>query len=568
MHGARWNLRGGWLGWTLAAGLPLAFLGVFFAWPVVALVVQGFFADDGAGGRVLDLSGFAEVLSLPRTWRLVGQTLGQATVGTALSVLLGVPGAYVLYRRRFPGRTLLRGLVTVPFVLPTVVVGVAFRALFAPGGMLGGLGLEETFAGIVVALVFFNYAVVVRTVGGLWERLDPRAEQAARALGATPWRAFRTVTLPALGPAIASAASVVFLFCATAFGVVLVLGGVRYGTIETEIWVRTTQFLDLRSAAVLSVLQLVVVVAALLVGAQARARRERALHLTSDRTASHPLRLRTLADAVPAAVTAAVVLGLLVLPMAGLVARSFRGPDGAWGLGNYVALGTTGGRNALSVTVWEALGNSLRTAAVAAALAVVVGGLVALVVSRRPRAAGMRRTVGVLDGVFMLPLGVSAVTVGFGFLITLDRPLGLDVDLRTSGLLVPIAQAVVAIPLVVRTVLPVLRAIDPRLRDAAAVLGAAPGRVLRDVDGALVLRSLGLAIGFAFAVSLGEFGATSFLARPDTATLPVVIFRLIGRPGAENYGMALAASVVLAVLTATVMMLAERLRGDRLGGEF
>jgi thiamine transport system permease protein len=170
-----------------------------------------------------------------------------------------------------------------------------------------------------------------------------------------------------------------------------------------------------------------------------------------------------------------------------------------------------------------------------------------------------------MDSVFMLPLGVSAVTVGFGFLITLDRPLGLSVDLRTSGLLVPIAQAVVATPLVVRTVLPVLRAIDPRQREVAATLGAPPGRVLATVDWPIVARSLGLAIGFAFAVSLGEFGATSFLARPDGATLPVVIFRLIGRPGAENYGMALAASVVLALLTATVMLLAERLRGDRTG---
>ncbi|MDO8145704.1 iron ABC transporter permease [Isoptericola sp. 178] len=553
--------------WVLAAGLPLLFLGVFFAWPVAALVVQGFFTDDG-GTRALDLSGFAEVLSQPRTWRVVGQTLAQASVGTVLAVLLGLPGAYVLYRCRFPGRALARGLVTVPFVLPTVVVGVAFRALFAPGGTFGWLGIEESFAGVVVALVFFNYAVVVRTVGGLWERLDPRAEQAARSLGASPWRAFRTVTLPALGPAIASAAAVVFLFCSTAFGVVLVLGGMRYGTIETEIWIRTTQFLDLRAAAVLSILQLVVVTGALLVSARLRARRERALHLTSDRSAAHRFSWRRASDAVPAAATVAVVGLLVVVPLAGLVARSLRTPDGTWGFDNYVALGTTGGRNALSVTVWEATANSLRTAVLAALIAVVVGGLVALVVSRRPRSAGLRRAVGALDAAFMLPLGVSAVTVGFGFLITLDRPLGLDVDLRTSGLLVPIAQAVVAIPLVVRTVLPVVRAIDPRLREVAATLGAAPGRVLRTVDGPLTARSLGLAVGFAFAVSLGEFGATSFLARPDAATLPVVIFRLIGRPGAENYGMALAASVVLAVLTATVMMVAERLRGDAGGGEF
>jgi thiamine transport system permease protein len=548
--------------WGTAVAVPLGFLAVFFAWPVAALVVRGFVPDG-----VLDLTGFADVLSSPRTWRLVWLTLTQAVLGTAFSVLLGLPLAYLLYRRSFPGRVLVRGLVTVPFVLPAVVVGVAFRTLFAPGGALGFLSLEESLAGIVVALVFFNVSVVVRTVGGLWERLDPRTEQAAASLGAGPTRVFRTVTLPSLGPAIASAASVVFLFCATAFGVVLVLGGVRYGTVETEIWTRTTQFLDLRTASVLSILQLVVISGALAVSARARRRREAALRLVSAHGSARRLSWRSPQDLATALMGAAIVGGLMVLPLAGLVARSFREPDGSWGLGNYVALGTTGERNALVVTVWEATATSLRTALVATVIALVVGGLVALVVSRRPRSVGARRAVGALDGLFMLPLGVSAVTVGFGFLITMDQPV-LGVDLRTSGLLVPVAQAVVAVPLVVRTVLPVLRAIDPRLREVAAVLGSGPGRVLRTVDLPIALRSVGLATGFAFAVSLGEFGATSFLARPDGATLPVVIYRLIGRPGAENYGMALAASVVLAVLTATVMMVAERLRDERAGGEF
>ncbi|WP_156968509.1 ABC transporter permease, partial [Cellulomonas bogoriensis] len=251
--------------WTLAAAVPLVFLAVFFALPVGTLVLRGF-VDDGA----LDLGGFAEVFSRPRTWRIIGLTLAQATVGTALAVLLGIPGAYVLYRCQFPGRTAVRAFVIIPFVLPTVVVGVAFRSVLAPAGPLGFLGWDGTFAAVVAALVFFNYAVVVRTVGGFWAHLDPRAEQAARSLGAPPWRAFLTVTLPALTPAIASAASIVFLFCATAFGVVLVLGGLRYGTVETEIWIQTTQFLDLRAAAVLSVVQLVVVAAALATASRAR----------------------------------------------------------------------------------------------------------------------------------------------------------------------------------------------------------------------------------------------------------------------------------------------------------
>ena len=540
--------------WAVAAAVPLVFLGVFFAWPVLALVGRGF-VPDGA----LDLSGFTEVFARPRTWRIIGLTLAQGAIGTVLAVLLGVPGAYVLYRCRFPGRSALRAFVTVPFVLPTVVVGVAFRALLRENGPLGFLQLDGTFTAIIAALVFFNYAVVVRTVGGMWERLDPRPEQAARSLGASPARAFRTVTLPALTPAITSAASLVFLFCATAFGTVLVLGGMRFGTVETEIWIQTTQFLDLRAAAVLSVVQVVVVAGALAVAARARSRRERALSLVDTAVAAtgrpHPL---------PAAVTA-VVLVLLALPLGTLVAGSLRTGDG-WGLGHYRALGTTGGPNALTVTVWEALGNSLRIAVDATVLALVVGCLVALVVSRRPRVPAARRAVGVLDGVFMLPLGVSAVTVGFGALLTLGHPFGIATDLRSTGVLVPVVQAVVAVPLVVRTVLPVLRAVDPRLREAAGTLGAGPGRVLLGVDGALAARSVGLAIGFAFAVSLGEFGATAFLARPDSPTLPVVIFRLIGQPGADNYGMALAASVVLAALTAGVMALAERLRGP-VGGE-
>jgi thiamine transport system permease protein len=167
----------------------------------------------------------------------------------------------------------------------------------------------------------------------------------------------------------------------------------------------------------------------------------------------------------------------------------------------------------------------------------------------------------------MLPLGVSAVTVGFGFLLTMGHPFGIQTDLRSSGVLVPIAQAVVAVPLVVRTLLPVLRAIDPRLREAAGTLGAGPGRVLATVDLPLAARAVGLATGFAFAVSLGEFGATAFLARPDMPTLPVVIYRLIGLPGPDNYGMALAAGVVLATLSAGVMALAERLRAGTSGGE-
>jgi thiamine transport system permease protein len=540
---------------VLAAAVPLAFLGVFFAWPVAAIVGRGFW-DDGA----LDLGGFADVLGRSRTWRIVGQTLAQSVVGTVLAVLLGVPGAHVLHRRRFRGRAVVRVLVAVPFVMPTIVVGVAFRGLLVDGGPLGFLGLDQTFVAVVAALVFFNYCVVVRTVGALWAHLDPRPEQAARALGASPWQAFRSVTLPRLAPAIGSAAALVFLFCATAFATVLVLGGPGYGTIETEIYVQTTAFLDLRAAAVLSVLQVLVVLGALVLLAVARRRREVAQRLQPDAARVPPLGRQDLPAAI---VTAVVVLGLLLLPLVGLVAGALRVDDG-WGLANFSALAHTAGVPGIEVSVWQATANSLRIAVDATVIAVTLGVLVCLLLSRRPLGWWLRRARAVLDGAFMLPLGVSAVTVGFGFLVTLNRP---PLDLRDSVVLVPIAQAVVALPLVIRTLLPVLRAIDSRTREAAAVLGASPARVLAHVDLPVLGRSLGLAVGLAFAVSLGEFGATAFLSRPDRATLPIVVGRLISRPGEDNLGMALAAAVVLAVLTMGVMAVAERLRADTAGAD-
>ncbi|MDR0483140.1 MAG: iron ABC transporter permease [Cellulomonadaceae bacterium] len=534
--------------------MPAIFVALFFAWPVITMLIRGFTSDDGGG----TLATVTSVMASARTWGLIRTTLLQAVIATAAATALGVPAAYLLYRTRFPGRSAVRGIITVPFVLPTVVVGVAMRALFRTDGWMGVLGLDHTMAAVVVALVFFNISVVARTVGGVWERLDPRAEQAARALGATPFRALRTVTLPQLIPAITSAAGVTFLFCATAFGVVLVLGGPQYATVETEIYRQTTQFLNLPTAAVLSLVQIVMVVASLGAAAAARRRTERTLAVTTEARAAHRWSHSNPGDVVAAIITGVTAAVLIIAPLGALLLRSFQDAHGNFTLMNYQNLGTTGSRNALNVTVWHALGTSLRTAFIAALVAMVVGSLAALVLSRRPRNQMAVRALMGFDALLMLPLGVSAVTVGFGFLVTFTTRLPGGMDIRTSGLLVPLAQAVVAIPMVVRTMLPVLRGIDPRQREVAAVLGASPARVLWTVDVPLAARSAAMALGFALAISLGEFGATAFLARPDSATLPVVIVRLMSRPGADNYAMALAASVILAALTAALMLLAER----------
>jgi len=532
----------------LALG-PVLVLAVFFLLPVGGMLGRGLWPDGH-----FDAGGALATLGRPRVHRVIWFTLWSSTVATAITVALGVPSAYVLHRLRFPGAALLRSAMLVPFVLPTVVVGVAFRQLLAEGGPLGSLGLDGTPAAIIAALVFFNVAVVVRAVGASWDGLDPRPGEAAAALGAGPGRVFWTVTLPALRPAIVAAASVVFLFCATAFGVVLMLGGLRYATVETEIYLRTTQLLDLQGAAALSLLQLLTVTALLLVAQRAGITRTSSSGTTT--RARRPRRTD-----LPAITLTASVLVLLALPMAGLAVSSLQDGD-RWSLANYRLLTSVGENNALAVPVTDALVNSLRTAVDATWMALLLGLLVSIVVTRRSHSRGERRAKAALDGFFMLPLGVSAVTLGFGFLITLNRP---PLELRDSPLLVPIAQALVALPLVVRTIAPALSGIDDRLRQAAASLGAGPWRAMLTVDLPVVVRPLVAASGFAFATSLGEFGATSFLARDEHPTVPIVIYRLIGHPGEHNYGMALAASVVLALATALVMLAVDRLRSRKLG---
>lgn len=553
----RWPGR---LAWTAAVALPLGFLTLFFAWPVLSLAAVGFGGGIGASGQGSpSLDGFTAVLSESRTWRVIGQTVAQATSGTALSLALGLPTAFVLYRLEFRGRGLLRGLSTIPFVLPTVVVGISFTALLGPGAPLAWLGLDQTFAIVVLALAFFNVTVVSRTVGGFWAQLDPRAEQAARMLGSSPARAFMTVTLPRLAPAIASAAALVFLFCATSFGVVLLLGGRAFSNIETEIYRLTVQYLDLRSAAVLSLVQFAMVALVLVVSTRLRRRSERATEMRFDSGRA----VRPGPSHLPAIICFALTALLLhALPILALVLRSFRDGEGRLSLANYVNLFAPPPTARLNGTVIDALMLSLGFALIATAIAMSLGVLVALVASRRPRNRALQRGIEAFDGFVMLPLGVSAVTVGFGLLLTMHRPLGLGLDLRTSVVLIPIAQALVALPLVVRTLLPVLRGLDPKQREAAAMLGATPLRVIGSIDLRVLARPLGLALGFAFATSLGEFGASAFLVRPGAQTLPVMVAELIGRQGSENYGMALAAAVVLGVLTATVMLLAERWRGE------
>jgi len=541
----------------LLAAPPLAFVGLFFLWPVANILALGI-----APGGSLALGGVFAAWREPYVLDVVLFTVGLATVSTALTLLLGLPVAWVFARFDFPGRRVARALTVVPFVLPTVVVGSAFLALLGPRSPLNAaaeaiLGpdvpqvrLDGSAAAIVIAHVFYNVAVVVRLVGGLWEHLDVRSEEAARVLGASPWRAFREVTWPLLRPAVISAASIVFLFTVTSFGVVLLLGGPRDTTLEVEIYHQTAILLDLPTAAALTILQMAGILVLLLASARAQERLAVQQHLAAAGTTARrprPGRERLVVAGILVATAVFMLTPLLVL-----VERALAGPDG-YGVEAFAALLREDPRTRLAAAPIGAVVDSLLFAVATTLLAGSLGLLAAAVVGYRR--GWLSRS---MDALIMLPLGTSAVIVGFGFLVALDTP---PIDLRTSILLIPIAHSLIALPFVMRAVVPVIRSIDDRLREAAAVLGASPARAWREVDAPILGRAALVGAGFAFAISLGEFGATLFIARPDTVTIPVAIFRLLGQPGAANFATAMALATVLMGLSAGAVLLIERLRG-------
>ncbi len=545
-----------WRGRLALAAVPVAFLGLLFVWPVTRIVLEGI---RPAGS--LELGAVATVIGDPTLRQVAWFTLWQALASTVLTLALALPAAYVFARFRFAGKRLLWAALIVPFVMPTLVVGTAFLQLLGPGGPLP-VDLRRSVWAILLAHAFFNYAVVVRTVGGFWANLDPALEESARMLGASRWQAFRRITLPLLAPSIAAAAVIVFIFTFTSFGVVLVLGGPGLHTIEVEIYTQTFSFLHLDVAAVLALIQLLAVVAALVVYDRVQRRRSEPLRLVAADVAER--RPTSLGERALVAANLGVMALLLAAPLAVLVIRSFSTENG-WGLTYYRALDQVGRGSNAFVPPIEAVRNSVLFAVAATIIAVVVGGLASLAIVGRAGGHGAgagtspspSRVARWFDTALMIPLGTSAVTIGFGFLITFDRA---PLNLRNSALLVPLAQALVALPLVVRAIVPALRAVDPRLREVASSLGATPWQVWRSVDLPIVSRSLAVAAGFAFAISMGEFGATVFLARPDLPTLPVAINRLLGQPGSLNVGQAMALSTVLMVITAGAMVAIERLR--------
>jgi thiamine transport system permease protein len=567
---------------------PLTFLALFYFYPLGSILHLSFMRSHGGAAENLILS-----LSSPGIRKVIWFTIWQAGISTLLTLGVGLPGAYLLARYDFRGKTLFQALSGIPFVMPTLVVAAAFNALLGARGWLN-LGLMNLFmlsepplritnslVAIFSAHVFYNTTIVLRLVGDFWSHLDPRLNQAARTLGASGWRTLRYITLPLLLPAIYAAALLVFIFDFTSFGVILVLGGPRFATLEVEIYNQTTGLFNLPLAAALSLIQLACTLGLTVLYTRLSGRLVRPLALRSQAHTQKPL--RSWRSRLFAGMVVSLLLAFLTVPLVGLAARSltYIGAEGravprpgepppqperpGLTLAYYRELSINRRGSLFYAPPVVAIVISLAYALATMVLALALGFPAAWALARGPTAQGQATGLNRwLDPLLMLPLGTSAVTLGLGFIVALDQP---PLDLRTSPMLVPLAHTLVAFPFVVRSLTPALQSIQPRLRAAAATLGASPWQVLRAIDLPLVGRAGLVAATFAFTISLGEFGATALIARPEFPTIPIAIYRLLSQPGALNYGQAMALSTILMLVTAAGMVAIEHLRITR-AGEF
>ncbi len=539
--------------------IPLLFLAAFYVLPLGVVFQKA-------------LEGFQESFLNNGLLRKIGEplvfTVYQAGLSVILTVLVGFPIAYVFSHFEFKGKGFFRTVVTLPFILPTVVVAAAFNSLLGSNGWLNLLMMHvfnlesppiqimNSLGIILLAHVFYNTSVFVRVVGAAWAQLETEQEQAASTLGATAWQRFWLIALPLLKQSIISAVLMVFLFDFTSFGVILLLGGPAFTTLEVEIYLQTTQMLNLPLAGILSVVQMVMTF--LISWFMLRD------HHTGMVTFLPDIKNERLRR--PSSGSQKILLGVLlvflflffVLPELSLLLRSLviveadSTASGAitakFTLDFYKELFQNTRGSLFYISPFEALKNSISYALSTTIIAGILGIIAAYGLLNFHKAKIVRALV-------ILPLGTSSVTLGLGFLLAFTR---LAFFQQFPQILIPIAHTLVALPVVINTIYPAFSVIPENLRSAAGNLGATPIKILQKIDLPLIRRSLLVGALYAFILSLGEFGATSFLTRPEYPTMPVAIYRYLNLPGALNYGQAMAMACILLAVCALSMLLMER----------
>ena len=479
-----------------------------------------------------------ESLNLLRTEAIrnvVWFTTWQSLVSTALALTVALPLAFVTANFKFKAQRLTTSLISMPFILPSIVVGVAFLQILPNN-------FHRTAFALILAHVYFNFGFASRLISARWLQIHPHLDDAARTLGASPLKLFRTLTLPLLSKAITNAALIVFTLCFTSYGVVRVLGGPSRSTLETEIYFRAMQLGDVSGAMLLSALQIVIIALLFVVTTKASSKKfEQSTRPTITRQKS----LQTRKQKVIAATIISIATLFAIVPVLAIALKS---------INTNSRFTTTAWRTVFTnPEITQSIAKTFTYSVIAMGLATLLGLLCACSVAYNNK-------FHFISGLTTLPIVISAVSIGLGIIITFDTQ---PFDWRGAQLMLPLAHTLVALPLVMRIISPVLQAIPDSLRQASSVLGASPRQTWLNIDFKIIRRAAISAAAISATVSIGEFGASSFLARRGAETLPVMISRLLSRPGDSLQSQAFALATLLVMFSLVIIFVIDSFTEDK-----
>jgi len=540
--------------WTyIVLVFPIILLSIFLIFPVGAVIIYGLFSGTG--------SSFMETISAYYTQFTIAFTLVQASISTILALLIGLPGALLLARLRFRGKSLIRALIIVPFVLPPIVVVVGFIQMFGSFGIIDSilmlitksttsiLNLADGVVGIVLAHTFYNAPLVMLLVSASMERLNPEIEESAEILGADSVSRFRRITLPHILPSLSASAILTFLFCFMSFPIVLAFGNGVYRTLEVQIW-NAFRWSDYGEASSLVLIQILITISL----AVSYIKLGRVTENQSGPTST--IRTTTLGKYKlweKIAITAYIIVTLFLIggPIISIIRAAFFDPIRQVytldGFSYLVRIGSNGG--------FQPLINSLFYGGLATILSIIIG--IPLAYAHRSKTRGLP---SLSSTMILLPLGISSITVAYGLMTVIAVPTGLNIN---PWPIIVIAQTIIGLPFTARSIEIGLKSIDPNILDQADSLGATRIQRLLFVEVPLLVPSILVGAVFAFAMAIGEMSATLFIALPQNYTLAVAIYDNLG---VRHFVEAGACSLILVALCVVAFLAMEKISEGSTGG--